>query len=130
MARTFIEVDDETYTRIRLAAQVAGISAADVVRRAIAALLADPPPAVDRWQPVPIYGVYGGRRVEAVFIPATSRVVVTGEPLPNAKFKSPSGAAQAVVRALNPDRARVNVSGWQFWRLADSDARLEVFRRA
>lgn len=129
VSATIIDVDDETYARIRFAARVAGIPEAEVVARAVEAYVVDDaPPPVPKWDPVPIYGVYGGRRIEAVFTPATKRVVVTGEPLPGAAFKSPSGAAQAVVRALNPERAVVNVSGWQFWRVVATDARLEVFR--
>ena len=130
MRATLIDVDDETFARIRLAARVAGLTEADVVARAIEAYVRlDAGPPVDRWQPVPVYGVYRGRRVEGMFTPATQRLVVTSDPLPGKGFKSPSGAARAVIGALNPERGAASVSGWTFWRLVSSDDRIEIFRR-
>lgn len=130
MVGTLIDLDDETYARVRLAARVAGISEAAVVARAIAAYLApDSGPPVDRWEPIPVYAGYGGRRVEGVFTPATQRLVVTSEPLAGQGFKSPSGAARAVVRALNPDASTGNPNGWTFWRTVATGDRIEIFRR-
>ena len=77
---------------------------------------------------MPVYGIYHGRRVEGMFTPATQRLVVTSEPLAGKGFKSPSGAARAVVAALNPARAVPNLNGWTFWRTVATDDRIEIYR--
>jgi hypothetical protein len=126
---TLVEVDEETFARLRLAARVAGITPGEVIARALDAYSVDTGPPVDPWEPMPVYVVYAGTRVDGMFTPATERLVITSEPLRGKGFKSPSGAARAVVQALSPEPVSGNVSGWRFWRSTSTDDRLEVFRR-
>jgi hypothetical protein len=126
-----IEVDEQTYEVIRLAALVAGISEADVVARAVRALPSGrgDVPAVppDPWVDVDIYAVYQGRRVEARFLPATRRVTLTSGPLAGRTFPTPSTAAAAVVAEVNPDRGSPT-NGWRFWRVVATNAHLDSIR--
>ncbi|MFF4361555.1 hypothetical protein [Streptomyces sp. NPDC001604] len=89
-------------------------------QRAHAALAAPPPP-------IPVYARYANTRVDALFDPATSCVAVPHGP-GEGTYKSPSGASAAVIRALRPDIASPNRTGWSFWRIAASGQPLSVLR--
>jgi hypothetical protein len=128
-----IELDDATYGLVRFAARMFKVSEAEVIARAVRELSRpdqpDAPRRQDPWEPVPVYGDYGGRRVDGLYLPATRRLTVTSEPLAGRHFKSPSGAARAVVAALNPDRESTQTNGWRFWHLNSTGERLEALRR-
>ena len=83
--------------------------------------------AVDRPGRVAIYVDYQEHRMTAWFTPATHRVHFDEGPLCGQNFKSPSGAARAVVQHLNPG---VNPSrnGWIFWTVTQSGLLLEGLR--
>ena len=127
-----IDLDEQTHALVRFAARMFDVSEADVVARAVRALTTESTesarPPRDPWTPLDVYGEYGDTRVEGQYLPATRRLTVTSEPIAGAKFKSPSGAARAVVAALNPDRSAAQTNGWRFWHIADTDERLEVLR--
>ena len=116
-----ITVDQATYDAVRLAANAAGVTLSEIVRRALAALAAAEPPAErDPWAEVPVHGEYRGRRVEGLFLPATSRLVVTTGALAGREFASPTAAATAVVALSNPERTS-STNGWRFWHVASGD---------
>jgi hypothetical protein len=123
-----VAIDDETYQYVAFAARATGMTEAEVLARAVAALreapLADA--RSDTWAERPIYGEYRGQRVTALFLPATRRVTVTSEPLAGSDFRSPSAAASAVVAALNDGREMHRVNGMRFWRDVASGVRLEA----
>jgi hypothetical protein len=123
-----ITVDVETYDLLRVAANAAGVSISEVVRRGVAALRGDPPPPdPDPWEEVPVYATYRGLRFDGLFVAATARLVVTTGELAGQAFSSPSAAAGAVVALVNPGRdARTN--GWRLWRLAATGDYLDVLR--
>jgi hypothetical protein len=126
-----IELDDRTAELVRFAARLFGVSESEVVARAVREFAASRDETVkppNPFAPIAIYGEYEGRRFDAEFLPATGRVTVLTEPLEGQRFRSPSGAARAVVALLNPGRSATQTNGWRFWRLAESDARLEVVR--
>jgi hypothetical protein len=127
-----VDVDEETYEVIRLAALVAGVPEAEVVARAVRALPRSAPGAVpavppDPWSDVAIYSVYRGRRVDARFLPATRRVTVTSGPLAGNHYPTPSAAAGAVVALMNPGR-ETRANGWRFWRVVATNAHLDTVR--
>lgn len=130
---TLVEVSKETYALIAFAARMAGVPEGDIVARAMTAYVdlgaAPQGDQADPWQPVPVYAVYGGRRVTGEFVPANQRLLVTSEPVAGQAFKTPSGAARAVVAAWNPGRPTLGVNGWAFWKVAGSDDRIEVLRK-
>jgi hypothetical protein len=76
---------------------------------------------------VAIHGDYEGRRTKAWFSPSTQRVEIAEGPLAGASYKSPSGAARAVVAHGNPE---VNPSrnGWAFWTVTATGAPLQSLR--
>lgn len=127
-----IDVDDETYERVRFAAGVLRVTEAEVIAMAIRAFgerpAATAEPAPDPWTPVAIYGRYEGQRVEAQYVAATRRVVVTSGSLAGTTFTSPSAAARAVIADLNPARASSPANGWVFWRVVATDDRLDSLR--
>lgn len=124
-----VDVDEQTYQVIRLAARIAGISEAEIVARAVRALPEGPPlapvPAFDPWVEIPIYAVYQGERVDARFLPATRRVAVTSGPLAGRDFPTPSAAAGAIVAASNPGRRDTRTNGWRFWRVVETNGYLD-----
>ena len=123
-----IPVDQATFDAVRLAANASGLTMSDVVRRALATLAAaDPAPERDPWVEVPVYAEYRGRRVEGLFLPATSRLVVTTAPLAGREFASPTAAAGAVVAEVNPGRTSPT-NGWRFWHVTASGEFLDVLR--
>lgn len=125
-----IDLDEETHALVRFAARVFAVSESEVVARAVRALTEqnDDRPAFDPWTPVDVYGEYEGHRVEGRYVPATRRLIVTSPPVAGVTFKSPSGAATAVVAALNPGRSAAHTNGWRFWHLVSTNERLEVLR--
>lgn len=126
-----IEVDEPTATLVRFAARVFGVKESEVVARAVRQFSEGGEEAragQDPWQPVEVYGEYEGRIVTGKYLPATRRLTVTSEPLEGSAYKSPSGAARAVVGALNPGRSATQTNGWRFWHLASTHERLEVLR--
>ena len=127
-----INLDEPTHALVRFAARLFGVSEAEVVGRAVREYAreaeATPRPGREPWTPVPVYGEYDGRRVEGKYLPATRRLTLTSEPLAGTAYKSPSGAARAVVAALNPARSAAQTNGWRFWHLAETGERLEVLR--
>jgi hypothetical protein len=126
-----IDVDDRTYSQVRFAARMAGLSDAEVVARAVDAYVRSDEgrPVQDPWEPVPVYAEYGDLRVEALYLPANQRVTVTTDPVAGQTFRSPSGAARAVVTAVNPTRNATQTNGWRFWHVAATGDRLEALRR-
>lgn len=76
---------------------------------------------------VPIHVLYQGSKTEAVFEPTTRRVTVMTGPLAGQSWKSPSGAAVAVVRKANPT-IRAERNGWRFWVVTATGATLESLR--
>lgn len=127
-----VEVDRRTYELVLFAARMFGVSPSEVVARAVRAFIdageATTRPVTDPWTPIAVHGEYEGQRVEGQYVTATRRLIVTTPPLEGESFKSPSGAATAVVAALNPQRARAHTNGWRFWKITDTDERLEVLR--
>lgn len=126
---TSIELDAQTASTIRFAAETAGISPGEVVRRLLERSL--PPvqasPSTDATAGVPIHAVYEGRRTSGHYDLDTRSVTIDDGPLAGRRYKSPSGAAIAVVShyrpGVNPSR-----NGWSFWTVTDSGRSLSSVR--
>jgi len=119
-----IEVDEGSKRAVALAAKMAKVTEGEIVRR----LIADSPlEEKAEGQPgpantgVPIYADYGGHRTRALYF-APGRVEITDGPLRSRSFKSPSGAARAVVRQYHPG-VDDNRNGWRFWLLDNGSGR-------
>ncbi|WP_370943971.1 DUF4357 domain-containing protein [Amycolatopsis sp. cg5] len=118
-----VAVSPEGHKRIRLLARAWSISEGEVISRLLDQFQHGAPGSEST---VEIFGIYQETRVEAVYHTASERVDVTTGELAGQSFKSPSGAACAVVAALNPDIAP-NRNGWTFW-FTEPDRPLQCLR--
>ncbi len=77
-------------------------------------------------QGVEIHAVYEGRRIQAHYDPSSRTVTIPSGP-GRGQYETPSGAAVAVVHALNP---QVNPSrnGWSFWTVTATGQLLQSIR--
>lgn len=111
-----IEVDEDTKRAVALAARMANLSESAIIRRLIATNTGPegkPPEPTDRG--VAIFADYEGHRVRARYL-QPARVEIVDGPLEGRSFKTPTGAARAVVRHYNPD-INDNRNGWNFWQI-------------
>ncbi|MFF3322816.1 hypothetical protein [Streptomyces sp. NPDC002889] len=77
-------------------------------------------------QGVEIHAIYEGRRTHAYYDPS-SRIVTIHSGPGRGEYESPSGAAVAVVRALNP-LVNPNRNGWSFWTVTATGNLLQSIR--
>ncbi|GGT04414.1 hypothetical protein GCM10010271_02850 [Streptomyces kurssanovii] len=75
---------------------------------------------------VEIHATYEGRRVDAYYDPV-SRVVRIPSGPGRGEYETPSGAAVAVVHALNP-HVNPNRNGWNFWTVTATGGWLQSIR--
>lgn len=78
-------------------------------------------------QAIAVHATYQGQRVEGLFFPATKRLEVTSGQRAGRTYKSPSGAARAVITAINP-HVTPNRDGWTFWIVAETGKLLQTLR--
>ncbi|MCO8272952.1 hypothetical protein M1L60_20360 [Actinoplanes sp. TRM 88003] len=111
-----IEVDEDTKQAVAFAAHMANLSENAIIRRLIAAsTVASEERTRTGNQDVSVYADYEGHRVHARFV-EPARVEIIDGPLAGQSFKTPTGAARAVVRHYNPG-INDNRNGWTFWQL-------------
>lgn len=128
-----ISVTDGVHDQIALLGRAWGYSDGEVVRRLLDEFSTSDrrpgdtntshAPAVS----VPVHAIYEGNRIEGVFHPDTKRIDITTGVLAGRTFKSPSGAAIAVVQAHNPE-VHPNRNGWSFWVVTESEKWLQSIR--
>jgi hypothetical protein len=110
-----IEVDDGIKRTVSFAARMANVTESEIVRRLItSSSLTEEDPDPGR-KGVAIYASYEGHRIQALYF-APARVEILDGPLKGQSFKSPTGAARAVVRHYNPS-VNDNRNGWSFWQI-------------
>ncbi|MFB7085520.1 hypothetical protein [Streptomyces sp. NPDC056296] len=132
-----IEVDEQTHRSIEFAARMGGTTAGEVVARLVRTASVPPsaPAAtskegVEEGRKVNVYADYEGRRTRGSFDRDTNRIDITSGPLAGQSFKTPTGAARAVVTYYRPD-VNPNRNGWSFWLLGDgSGGPLQNIRHA
>ncbi len=125
-----ITIDDDTRQRLQLAAHVAGITIADVVRKLTHEhQAAGEDGGAPDWQP--IYSNYLGNETTAEFHPGSTAIRITSGALKGKEFPSPSAAAIAVVKHTNPNRVDAHANGWRFWKVNGTRRNLDsVFPRS
>jgi hypothetical protein len=94
---------------------MADVIEGEIVRRLIGANSQETTEQDSRQAGVPIYADYEGHRNRALYF-APARVEIIDGPLAGMSFKTPTGAARAVVRHYNPS-VNDNRNGWGFWQL-------------
>jgi hypothetical protein len=125
MAAT-VEVDDQTLRSLEFAARISNISTGEVVARLVAAASMPEPvkaAAEGADASVPVFVTYEGHRTDAAYDRLTKRIDVTSGPLRGRSFKTPTGAARAVVGHYKPSISP-NRNGWSFWTINDGTGRL------
>jgi hypothetical protein len=119
-----IKVSDDAFEKISFAANIAGTSLAVAVDRLIAKASEPPPQATDpgttaevNADEIPVSASYRGHNVSGFLNLGTERVRITAAPTAELirSYRSPSNAAVAIVRALNPARQRPETNGWRFF---------------
>jgi hypothetical protein len=110
-----IEVDDGVKRTLSFAARMADVTEGEIVRRLIAASSLEAKQPDPARKGVPIYADYEGHRTRALYF-APARVEIVDGPLKSRSFKTPTGAARAVVRHYNPS-VNDNRNGWGFWQI-------------
>ncbi|ROP51690.1 hypothetical protein [Streptomyces sp. PanSC9] len=119
-----IEVDAQTYRSIEFAARMGNTTAAEVVARLVrtASVPSSAPAATSKeaetGRKVGVYVDYEGHRTRGNYDRDTKRIDITSGPLAGQSFKTPTGAARAVVAHYKPD-VNPNRNGWSFWVLDD-----------
>jgi hypothetical protein len=115
--------------RLRVLAKERGTTVRGAVHRLLeeyAGSTSQPPPP----QPdlVAIHVVYNGARINARFDTNSEGVEILDGALAGKVFKSPSGAAIAIVRQYNP-RVHPNRNGWSFFTVTSTGELLQSIRR-
>ncbi|MFI5960196.1 hypothetical protein [Cryptosporangium sp. NPDC051539] len=113
-----IEVDEVTKQVISFAAKMDDVSEGEIIRRLVGRFALQPEPDPGE-SGVAILAIYEGHEVRARFY-GPARVVISDGPLAGQSFKTPTGAARAVVRHYNP-QVNDNRNGWTFWQLDDGE---------
>ncbi|MGQ4724899.1 hypothetical protein [Streptomyces tunisiensis] len=120
-----IEVDAQTYRYIEFAARMGNTTAGEVVARLVrTASVPSSVPADANGQDakaerkVDVYADYEGHRTRGSYDRDTKRIDITSGPLAGQSFKTPTGAARAVVTHYKPG-VNPNRNGWSFWLLDD-----------
>jgi hypothetical protein len=123
-----VQVDDKTGHTLQFAAKIANMSVGEVVARLVrdSALPTSPPSAATGR--LAIHADYEGFRSNAYFEPTTERVEFVEGPLAGKSFKSPSGAARAVISHYKPE-VDPNRNGWGFWIVSETGEWLQSVRR-
>lgn len=110
-----IEVDEGSKRFVSFAAQMANVTEGEIVRR----LIASRSPAAEEpdlgHRGVSVFADYEGHRTRAMYF-SPARVEIADGPLKGKSFKTPTGAARAVVRHYNP-KVHDNRNGWNFWQI-------------
>ena len=110
-----IEVDEAVKKNVAFAARMADVTEGEIVRRLVAASSLEANDTDPGRKAVPIYADYEGHRTRALYF-QPSRVEIVDGPLKGRSFKTPTGAARAVVRHYKPS-VNDNRNGWGFWQI-------------
>jgi hypothetical protein len=105
---------------------------AELILRAAARKRRTQPPTrpaeADGTNGVPIHVEYQHRRIDALFDPTTGSITLLSDPFDGRRFDTPSGAATAVIRQLNP-KVSPSRNGWGFWVVTETGELLQSVRR-
>ncbi|MEU4174725.1 hypothetical protein [Streptomyces sp. NPDC026589] len=122
-----LRVEVDIHQQVTLLARALGITPSETIAHLLR-LYAQPSPETPARPDMftPVYAIYQRRRIEGHFDRSTGALSIPAGPGAG-QYKTPSGAARAVITALRPGISPIR-TGWAFWRLAESGAHLEVLR--
>jgi hypothetical protein len=126
-----IELTDSDHERVMLLARAWQISGGEVVRRLLDDFVKVDDTVTGHQKPpddaVQVYADYEGNHIEAIYRTTTKRIDIISGVLKGRSYKSPSGAAIAVVQAHNP-AVHPNRNGWSFWFVTETGQALQTIR--
>lgn len=128
-----VEVDEQTLNSLEFAAYMAGETPGQIVARLVqkASVPGRAPEEQELTdlQPdwVKVYADYAGHRTQGRYDRITKRIDITSGPLAGQSFKSPTGAARAVVGHYKPE-VNSNRNGWAFWMLEETGGVIQDIR--
>jgi len=122
-----IEMAETTHNQVALLALAWGVSESEAVQRLVEHFQrTSTPKKSSKEGMIDVHALYEGARVEGFYDPAAESVTVTSGPA-QGRYKSPSGAAAAVLRAQNP-KVSASRNGWSFWIITDTGNPLQTIR--
>jgi len=122
---TAIKVDERTYRSLEFAARMANTTVGQVVARLVDQASMPEPATAETSEGssgIKVFADYGGHRTHGTFDLTTTRIDITSGQLAGRSFKTPTGAARAVVANYNPG-VSPSRNGWSFWNLDDGSGR-------
>lgn len=125
-----IEVSAEAHARIRLLQAAWHATEAAVIDRLLDAFAQPQPASADQLRDqneLEVRASYEGHFIKGTFDKRTHSLRIDEGPLAGQSFKSPSGAAMAIVRQVKPD-VHSNRNGWTFWTVTDTGYPLQSVR--
>jgi hypothetical protein len=124
-----VNVSQPVHSQLTLLARAWKISEGDAVRRLLEEFQRDDEPSAHAPSTgvVEIHADYQGTRTHGEFDATTHRVTITSGPLSGKSWKSPSGAAVALVRQANPT-IRAERNGWAFWVVSSNGEAIQTLR--
>jgi hypothetical protein len=121
-------VADDVYEQVALLARAWDLVPSDVIRRLLAEFSSGTHgDTASPTHEVAVHAIYAGVRTDGRYDPATGTLTITTGALAGRTYKSPSGAAVALVAALKPT-VHPNRNGWWFWVQSDSGELLKTLR--
>src|SRR5580692_4489789 len=107
-----LAVADDVYEQVALLSRAWAVAPSEVIRRLLAEFTkGGEREPLSRGSTVAVHAVYAGKRTDGNYDPVTKSLTITTGALAGRTFKSPSGAAVALVAALNPS-VHPNRNGW------------------
>ncbi|MET7639781.1 DUF4357 domain-containing protein [Streptomyces sp. NPDC005438] len=126
-----IDLEADTHEKVTLLSRAWEVTPGQAVARLVdhfhnAAASPVSPPAAPEDDTVPVHAFYRGKRVTGRY--DLNNRSLTVDPGPGeGHYKSPSGAAVAVLRDLKPD-GTANRNGWSFWLIDSNGETLQSIR--
>lgn len=127
-----VQLDPATGQKVDLLARAWNTTPGEAVRRLVDHFEGSPAPvassALDATSPtlVPVHVFYAGQRISGMYDRGNRSLTVADGPAAG-MYKSPSGAASAVLHALRPD-VQPNRNGWSFWTVDETGEILQSLR--
>jgi len=125
-----LAVDDATHAQVYLLARAWEVTPGEAVRRLVEHFQQPSPARTTEAPadgPVAVHVIYQSVRVPGRYDPTTQALTITEGPAAGS-YRTPSGAASAVLQALKP-QVKPNRNGWGFWTVDETGELLQTLRR-
>jgi hypothetical protein len=125
-----IDLRPQTHQEVTLLAKAWAVDGDTVVRRLLDAFRSTSPQSeVSQFEGVRVFAIYEGKRTNGLYDAKTGGLTITNGPLEGKSYRTPSGAAAAVVQSMKP-AVHPNRNGWTFWWESETASPLQHRRAA